>query len=380
MNRLSLTVAVSVPLLLALVTSSLGQDSPAQLQQALNRPVDLELTNVRIGELFKTLEESTGVSFVLDDEVLAYLPYGSDTRIDATVKNATLRQALGPILAKQGLKWEVDGEHIAIRPTEALIRMCKRATFEELTVLGKLSTVRLESASQAGSVVDQLKRTEGLEKVTLLPHGDIDTQAEYARADKVLPGTAARWLDLLCHGHDWTWFVSGNRIVIIDKADQVHRQLKKKVTLSYKDTSLTLILLDLARQAHVGLTMSPGVMNYIPSATSEHFNLTMGEATVEQALQVISGATSLEFVVTAQGVEARPSEGLLAASAAAQPQERKRTPFFVQMSLPGPNGVTIEVFMRPEELPEDVVQMIEEAKEDFIAQLRGEALEAEDTP
>ena len=44
----------------------------------------------------------------------------------------------------------------------------------------------------------------------------------------------------------------------------------------------------------------------------------------------------------------------------------------MQLSLPGPDGVTIQVFMRPEELPEDVVRKIDEAKDAFIAKLRGE--------
>jgi hypothetical protein len=130
------------------------------------------------------------------------------------------------------------------------------------------------------------------------------------------------------------------------------------------------ILLDLAGKAHVHLAMAPGVMDLLPESTRERFNLTMGEAPVEQALQVISGATGLEFAVTADGVEVRPSQGL-SASATTQPA-RQRSPYFVQMSLPGPNGVTIEVFMRPEELPEDVVQKIELAKEAFIAKLRAQ--------
>jgi hypothetical protein len=370
MNRLTSIALAAIPALCALAVPAAGQDASARLQQALDQPVQLELTNAGIGELFDQLAKDTGVKFVLSRETLDHLPYGTDTRLDATVKNATLRQALGPILAKEGLKWEIEGDSVVIQPSEPLVRMCKRATFEELTILGTLLTARIAPPSEGGPVTDQLRKLPGLEDVSLVPHVKLDPETDYARADRVLPGTGADWLNMLCHGKGWTWRLSGGRIAIVEEADQVRRQLETKVTLSYQNAPLVKILLDLAGKAHVRLAMAPGVMNLLPDSTRERFNLTMGEAPVEQALQVISGATGLEFAVTAEGVEVRPS-AVLTASATTQPA-RQRSPYFVQLSLPGPDGVTIQVFMRPEELPEDVVRKIDEARDAFIAKLRGE--------
>ena len=392
MNRLAWIVPVLAAAAALSAWPAMGQEAPSrdktrpepppdavQLQQALDRQVQLELKNARIAELFDSLGKQTGVQFILDEESLAYLPYGKETRLDVTVKNVTLRQALTPILARQGLKWEIDGQVVLIRPTEALARTCRRATFEELTALGKLNSVQIKPTSEGGPVIQQLREIEGLKDLRILPHVQIDPQADYARADMALPGVGASWLDMLCHGKDWTWYLWGDQIMIVTKADQVRRQIEKHVTLSYKNASLAAILLDLARQAHVGLTLSPGVMSYLPPATCDQFNLTMGEASVAEALQVISGATGLEFVFTSDGVTVQASEALKSQAQGAGPA-RQRSPFFVRLTLPGPNGMNIEVFMRPEELPEDVVAMIEQAKEDFLAQIRGEGPASQPQP
>jgi len=374
MNRLNRTFLAILAVGGLLAAPSAGQsgadNDPGKLAQALDRPIQLQATNARIGDLFRTLGEKSHVKFVLDQDAVDFLPYGLDTRLDVTIKNVTLRQALSPILSRQGLKWEIDGREIRIRPTDALARMCRRATFKELTILGTLYSVRLKAPAQAGPAMRQLRQVEGLGELRLLPHVPVDPKVDYARADAALPGTGAAWLDMLCYGKDWTWYVWGDRIMILDKVTQVARQLEKRVTLSYENTPLMMILLDLARQARVGLTLRPGVMNFLPPATRDRFNIKMGAASISQALQVISGATGLEFIHTGDGLVVQASE-TLKSQALARPAGR-RPRFLVRLTLPGPGGTNMDVFLRPAELPDDVVRMIDKAKEDYIARLRGQ--------
>ena len=341
----------------------------AKLQQALDRQVALELDNARIGDLFEALQKTAGVQFVLDPEALNALPYGEETRLDVKIRNITLRKALSPILARQGLTWEIDGQAIRIQPTEALVRMGRRATFEELDTLGKLYTAQLKATSEGGPVIQQLRELDGQKELRLLAHVKIDPQTDYARAAQALPGTAARWLDMLCHGKGWTWYVWGDQIIILDKALQVRRQLEKQVTLSYQNVQLVQVLLHLARISRVKLTLTPGVMSYLPESTRGSFNLTMGDASVEQALQVISGATGLEFIKTAEGLLVQASEHLKAKGDQSQ-QRPQRPRFFVRFTVAGPDGANLDVFMRPDEFPPDVVEMIEKAKEDLILKLQ----------
>jgi len=360
-------VATLLALVAAVAAPSLGK-SQANLQQSLDRQVELELDNARIGDLFESLQQAAGVEFVLDRKALDALPYGEETRLDVKIKNITLRKALSPILARQGLRWTVEGEKVRILPSEALARMCRRATFEELDTLGKLHTVQLKATSEAGPVIQQLRKLQGQDDLKLLMHVESDAK-DHSRADRVLPGTGARWLDMFCHSKNWTWYVWGDRIIVLDKATQVRRQLEKQVTVSYQNAELVKILLDLSQASGVRLSLTPGVINYLPEAQRTNFNLTMGDASVEQALQVISGATGLEFAKTADGVLVQASEQLKAKGQGFH-KRPPRPRFFVRFEVEGPEGADIEVFMRPDELPEDVVKMIEKATDEFVAKLR----------
>ena len=349
-----------------------SQDEEIRLQRALDQPVNLEVADAPIDEVFQRLQKATGVKFVIDPDTMDFLPYGNQTRLAVTLKSVVLRKALTPMLAPQALQWEVDGQVVRIRPTEALYRLCRRATYEELTTLGQLHSQKLLPTDRAEAVVQQLRRLPGQEKLELFFHVKGDSEEVYRRAERALPGTGAEWLNVLCHGQDWTWTLRENKIVIMDKAMQLQSQLAQSLSLRYQNAPLIDVLLDLARQGRFKLSLQPGVMNTLPSSMAENFNLTMAEATIYEALEVISGATGLEFIHRGEGIHVEASEALKQQVAAVRDRRSGRPRFFVRMTLPGPNGTQIEVFMRPEELPEDILKEIEKAKDTFIAEIRGE--------
>ena len=119
-----------------------------------------------------------------------------------------------------------------------------------------------------------------------------------------------------------------------------------------------------------------GVMNLLPNEMLENFNLVIADATIDQVLEVISGATGLEFVRVPEGIRVEASETLKEAAStpdSRRGRRRQRPPFFVRMSLPGPEDTTIEVFIRGDELPEDVVRKIQAEKEKLIEKLSAES-------
>ncbi len=349
-----------------------AQQDDADLQRALDRPVSFTVTGTPIGEVFERLGKASGVKFIVDAQTIGCLPYGSQTRLDVTLKEITLRNALSQLLSPQALEWRIEGESVRIVPSASLCRMCRRATYEELTLLGKLHTAELKPADQGGAVIDQLRKATGASDLKLffhVPHTPGDLEKAYKRAEMALPGTAAAWLERLCHSQQWTWYLSGDRVVIIQKKAQLERQLQKQVTLRHQNARLTDVLLDLARKGRFKLAMTPGVMERVSDDARESFTLIMADASIAQALEVISGTTGLEFIRAQDGtVRVSASKALKDKSAVAKP--RKKAPYFVRMSLPGPDGTQIEVFMRPEELPKDVLDEIEKAKEKFIAKIR----------
>jgi hypothetical protein len=109
-------------------------------------------------------------------------------------------------------------------------------------------------------------------------------------------------------------------------------------------------------------------LGYLRAGVRDKFTLVMAEATIAEALEVIGGASGLKFVVTDAGLRVEASESLIQQAATTRP--RKRSAFFVKMSIPGPNGISVEVFLRSEELPEDVVRAIQVSKERLIERIR----------
>src|ERR1035437_3612247 len=110
-----------------------GQTPSVSLQQALDRPIDaLTVENAPISEVFRRLSEKSGVKFVVDDQTRACLPYGDQTRLDVRMKNATIRKDLSRVLAPEALQWTIENDMVRIVPSEALARMCRRASYDEL--------------------------------------------------------------------------------------------------------------------------------------------------------------------------------------------------------------------------------------------------------
>ena len=370
--------------LLAMATLAIASAAPAQdvnnFQPALNRSVSLTIADAPISEVFQKLAQVTGVRFVIDADTLALLPYGAQTHLAVTLQNITLRDALSRLLAPSALRWTLEKDGVHIVPGEALYRMTRRATFDELQLLGKLNTGRLEPGKP---VLEQLRQMTANPDLSLafrlgeVSQEQVDRAAE--RAGKTLPASPADYLDMLTAPNDWTWYVWSNDIVILPRVKQVDRQLQKQVSLRYQNTQIESVLLDLARQARVQLEMAPGVLSTLPPDVRSNFNLMMADASVAQALEVISGATGLTFERTPQGILVQPSasavgQGQATASVggATTPATQPGRRFFVRMNVPV-NGTIVEVYLRAEELPPDVVEKIEAAKAQLIEQIRAGA-------
>jgi len=367
MSRLS-AAGVGALVLVALSASpAAAQRGTVSIQQALDRPVNFSVADATIVEVFKKLSEATGVKFVIPDETLDCLPYGDQTRLKVNLEGFSLRKALPLMLAPQALQWFTEDEAVRIVPTEALYRMCRRASYDELKVLGVMHKEVLQTTEKGGDVLAQLRKAADDKELKIAFHPPGDKEAAFKRAERVLPCPAAQWLDMVCHGQGWTWYLAGDEIVIVDKARQIQRQLQKRVSLRYQGAKLLDVLDDLARKGRLQLEMEAGVMGLLPAETQNSLNLLMADASIAQALQMISGLTGLKFTPTADGIRVEASDALKKEPTT---QPRKRPPFFVKMVIPTANGTGIEVYWTPEELPDDLVEAIQAQKADFIKRLR----------
>jgi len=344
-----------------------AQSSAVSLQQALDRPLDMTLEDATIADVFTTLTAKTGIRFIVDEQTTACLPYGDQTRVAVRLRNVTLRRDLARMLAPQALVWMIEGDAIRISPSDPLARMCRPASHDELQVLGRLQGQRLTVGG--GDIVEQLRQLTGVKELNIVMRVTGDRAAAAAIADKALPCTGAEWLDAFCRDQSWTWYLSNDEIVVLDRKAQIERQLQQHVNLRYQNADIVNVLLDLARQGRFTLSMDPGVMNSLPIEVKTNFSVVMSNVTIAQALEVISGASGLDFPRIEEGVRVIASENLRSS------RSGRRTPFFVRITMPGVDGVNLDVYMRADELPQKLVEQIQ-AQKTRLFELYGEAPEA----
>jgi len=281
-----------------------GEGRSGALQMKLDKPVTLTLRDEPIVKVFDKLSRAAGVDFEISAATLKFLPYGRATRLNVSIPGVTLRLALSQMLNPQGLTWLVDGGRVAIVPSEPLYRMCRRATYDEMTLLGKLLTKPVESIDELASVVGTLRQATGEKKLKVVFPAFMNKAnfaTSFKQASAALPCPAADWLGLLLKPIELTWYLDGDTVVVLSHKAQVKRQLGQVVSLRYQNTRVANVLLDLARKGRLQLNMTPGVMQALPGRVRKNFTLIMADASIAQALEVISGATGLEFPVTDNG-------------------------------------------------------------------------------
>src|SRR5687768_8085858 len=116
-----------------------AQDSSALINEALDKPVEVELKTT-LPNALNEIKNRTGVPIELAPGVLELLPWGDQTTLNLTIKNQTLRQAIGAIARTLGLVHVLTPEAVELRPMPALQRLGRRATVEELKALDLLAS------------------------------------------------------------------------------------------------------------------------------------------------------------------------------------------------------------------------------------------------
>jgi hypothetical protein len=362
---------IVLALLAGLTTvASAQRANEAMIQRKLDSFIDFEASNMPIEGVFSKLGHQTGVKFLVTQDTLDLLPYGSQTNLDVEFKQVRMRDALDRLLSKQALDWEIRDGVVHILPSPPLYRMLHRPSFDELALLSGVMNAQLKGGDGPADALEQLREAVGEPKLRLAIHVPASREELLTRAALKLPASGRQWLKGMTHGKGWTWFVSGDAIVILDRKAQMRRQLQKRVSLRHRNARLVNVLLELSTAARAKLHLQPGVLMMLPETQRENLNLIMADATVDQALEVISGATGLVFDVVEDGIRIEASdylkqEPMVSASTA----RKERPPFFVKESLKL-ESMSVEVFYTADDLPEDVIEKILTHRESMIERLR----------
>jgi hypothetical protein len=289
-------------LILALIPAiSQATVTSALINKQLDTVQDLKL-DTTLPDAIQQIGNQTGVQIEADPAVWELLPWGEQTSIKANIKNLTLRQGLTAITRKLALEFALGDESVELRPIPALRRLGRRATIDELGVLDLMTATPIAvdqpTFRQIVSAVD--KKLAELKS----PFAIDDRAADAIQDQKIsLPRNAsmADALEAICQQTDAAWYPWGKTIVIVSKEEQVRSQLTKTITARYNGVDVSQVLLELSQRAGVDFTIDPGAYQKVP-AQFRSIQLMLDNASVQQALESISGYTGLGFDITDKGV------------------------------------------------------------------------------
>jgi len=358
-------VAVTMVLTMALGAGGLrAQEGQGTLMRALDEPLSLTIEDTPIPQALERVAETTGLSIHLGDDVLALLPHGEETRVRITARNVKLSKALTAMLSPMCLQWRAEGRQVVVTASSPLRRIGRRPTFTEVEILARLRMARLDRGSSA---VEQMRKLTGIEDLELIWHQvePPERAKAMAAADRRIPCTGEEYLDRLCHGRDLTWYVWGTDVVVVSTQVQAARQLRRIITVEYRNRPLDQVIFDLARKADLHLKMDPGVMGVVAGETRQDFTLLMDRATIGEAFEAISGATGLLFTTEGLALRVGAAEGVPTQPA----PRRQRSAFVVSMVIATPDGQQFRVMFRPDDLPPQLVEQITAKKAELIQRL-----------
>ena len=357
-------ICATVILLARPPLAAAAQDSSALINEALDKPVEVEL-NTTLPQALQEIKEKTGVPIELAPGVLDLLPWGEQTNLNVKIANQTLRNAIAAIARTLGLVYVLTPESVELRPMPALQRLGRRATVNELKVLDLLASTPLgldnprPTLAQLRDAVD--KKLEDLES---------DFAVEYragsaAKDEQAVAGprnaTVADALDAIGAETALAWGPWGRSILIKPKVAWVRDQLEKSLTRRFAAVDVGQVLSELSEYSGVDFTIEPGSVQRIPPQ-SRTITLILQNRSVGQALEDIAGFTGLSYTVRDEGVYVwNAAQGGPAGGGA------PTDPVIAILPLPESG---MEIMLRQSQVPDDVRQYIRHRFGKEIAKLR----------
>ncbi|HZL35994.1 MAG TPA: hypothetical protein VFC78_11830 [Tepidisphaeraceae bacterium] len=365
-------------LALATVPVSAAQDSSALINEALDKVTSLEVDGV-LPQVMKKITDQTAVPIEVPAKVYDLLPWGEETNIRAKIKNQTLRQALTAITHKLGLTWELGPQAVRLKPRAALERLGRRATVQELAALDILSTTPLvppASKPDKNAAFTPIRSDEGsapLRAIVAAVDARLKQVApeysiEFRPGDQVKPdqlvnlprnAMLADALKEVARQTDATWYPWGQNIVVVPKEEQILRQLDLTITRRFNNADIGQVLMDLSAAAGVEFSLEAGALQRVPPEFRK-ITLLLDNAKVRTALEDVRGVTGLDYTIKPGGLylwNQNPP-----AAAPAQPGG------VIVAEVKLADGM--QLFLRHDDVPEDVLEYIEHKKLEEYKQLR----------
>lgn len=354
---------IALPLIAAILLAVAGraaaQSSSALINEALDKPIELDV-DTTLPQVVKTIEDKSAVPIRVTAAAYEMLPWGDQTKLTAKISNQTLRQALTAITAKLGLRFIVGDQAVELEPIPALTRVARRCTVDELAAIDVLASLPFPDT----------KTLVPMEKIA----SDIDAGLAAAKSDYVVDGRVtedvgkqtvrlprgASFLTALEEMHRQTratWYPVGKTVVVVQKEQLIQNLLSRPITVRFNGVDVAQVLTELARRSGVEFSIEPGAVQRI-APESRVIKLELENASTRQALESIAAFTGLHYVQSDGGVY------VWNPAANAAPRRADRVVGIVTLD----NG--LQILLPENDLPADVREFLRAKKATTIDALR----------
>ncbi|HRX85671.1 MAG TPA: STN domain-containing protein [Phycisphaerae bacterium] len=338
-----------------------ADEDRAIVQQALDQPITLEITDTPLEDACRRIADDTGISVRMGADALALLPYGEGTRVNVRWRRTPLSEGLRVLCDQIGMDYTITRSGIAIVPAPPLMRLGRTASWEELNTVSELMRTNWTGDDDDFQEVRKQIHFEGV------PGDPEDLRKELRHnVENGGRGSAAEVLTQACARMGCVWIPWADGIKVMSRAQFVRYELQRVVSLKFHNAALADVLLDLAHQSGVPMRLEPATAATLPERVKDNITLVAEGVTVEEALEQLVIATGLAYEVQDDGVLlSRPAGVDSAASGAAA--SRQRDPIVGKIVIPSPDGKhTYEWFIRESDLTPDERARLEKIKRDGI--------------
>jgi hypothetical protein len=335
-----------------------------ELQRTLEQPFNLTLSKVALSEAFKQIATTAKISLQVDPACYDLLPYGATTLVSADFRQSKLRDAIEQVLVPLGLQQTVSGSTVMIRPSAPLLRIGRRAYWDELKLLQEVRNSELKPAADGGFDWKTAVRAALDRPDVVVAIGDEGVSA--ATRDKALdqikkqlPMSTFRALETYCQLTNQVWFVetgpgvtglpgsaAGNIRVMTLKA-WMQRQLERPIQVDFANAPLAQVVGELTHLSGIRFVPEPGLYQAVPVVSLKSNN-----GSVIQTLEALAGGTRIAFDLRDDSILLH-----MAGNEPPAPATSRTDTIVGRVSVPvgtGADRTVMEVFIRESDLPPEV--------------------------
>jgi len=341
------------------------------IEKALDDPAKINFRDISLEDVVENLSKTLGIPIEVDQTALAQLPYGQLTMLASVqLQGMSWRDALRELLKPLALTFQPGVDRIYILGTNELMRQPRRLNINELDAIVRLQNTNLNhSEKNLLRQIYQLTRID-FKLIELDRHRD---NADQDTVDKILssfPQPASKVLDLYSRrvlpqeynlDEPGTWYVRADmqsgraeffEIIVLPARQLNLKKLERRINISFKNQPVQAILQQMAYLGAIDIRFEPGCFGLLDENQRNNFTLNMRSATINDALEHLSGSTGLAYEVRHDSVYILAGKALLQQVA----EQRRETAqganplaCVIIVKVPG-TGFETMIFVREEEL------------------------------